>query len=147
MDKDSACYILRSCLEKEPAETVKRVDDNIKEMWKGLDEKYRDPAKLTDAIINTIQDIRPIKEGENKRFIELVDAVEHGLEREITTTSSVSIMERKLLDNIKREWAKLASADNSMVDKTDKFPSLLNFLLSQKREIDYDTTELRLSTT
>ena len=33
-----------------------------------------------------------------------------------------------------------------MVDKTDKFPSLLNFLLSQKRAIEYDTTELRLTT-
>ena len=113
LDKNSACYILRSCLEREPAETVKGVDDDIKEMWKRFDEKYGDPAKLTDAIINTIQDIRPIKEGENKRFIELVDAVEDGykdlkrlgLEREITTTSSISIIERKLPATIKREWA------------------------------------------
>ncbi|XP_068758047.1 uncharacterized protein [Montipora capricornis] len=155
LDKNSACYILLSCLEREPAETVKSVDDDIKEMWKRLDEKYGDPAKLTDAIINTIQDVRNVKEGENKRFIELVDAVEDGykdlkrlgLEREITTTSSVSIIERKLPANIKREWAKLVSADNSVVNKTDKFPSLLNFLLSQKRAIEYDTTELRLTTT
>ena len=147
LDKDSTCYILRSCLEKEPAETVKGIDDDIKEMWKRLNEKYGDPAKLTDVIINTIQDIRPIKEGENKRFIEFVDAVEDGykdlnrlgFEREITTTSSVSIIERKLPANIKREWAKLFSAD--------KFPSILNFLLSQKRAIEYDTTELRLTTT
>ena len=143
--KDSACYILRSCLEKEPAETLKGIDDDVKEMWKRLDEKYGDPAKLTDAIINTIQDIRPIKEGDRKRFIELVDAVEDGykdlkrlgLEREIANTSSVSIIERKLPANIKREWAKLVSADISMVDKTDKFPSLLNFLLSQKRATEY----------
>ena len=74
VDKDSACYILRSCLEKEPAETVKGIDDDIKEMWKRLDEKYGDPAKLTDTIINTIQDIRLIKEWESKRFIELVDS-------------------------------------------------------------------------
>lgn len=40
----------------------------------------------------------------------------------------------------------MVSADNSMVDKTDKFPSLLSFLLSQKRAIEYDTTELRLTT-
>ena len=155
LDKGSACYILRSCLEKEPAETVKGVDDDIKEMWKRFDEKYGDLAKLTDAIINTIQDIRPIKEGENKRFIEFVDAVEDGykdlkrlgLEREITTTSSVSIIERKLPANIKREWAKLVSADNSVLNKTNKFSSLLNFLLSQKRAIEYDTTELQLTTT
>ena len=93
--------------------------------------------------------MRLIKEGENKRFIELVDAVEDGykdlkrlgLEREITTTSSISIIERKLPANIKREWAKLVSTDNSTVDKTDKFPSLLSFLLTQKRAIEYDTIE------
>ena len=99
--------------------------------------------------------MRLIKEGENKRFIELVDAVEDGykdlkrpgLEREITTTSSISIIERKLPANIKREWAKLVSTDNSTVDKTDKFPSLLSFLLTQKRAIEYDTIELRLTIT
>ena len=74
VDKDSAYYILRSCLEKEPAETVKCIGDDIKEMWKRLDEKYGDPAILTDTIINTIQDIRLIKEWESKRFIELVDS-------------------------------------------------------------------------
>ena len=56
-----------------------------------------------------------------------------GLEREITTTSSISIIERKLPATIKREWAQLVSAENSTVDKTNKFPSLLSFLLSQKK--------------
>ena len=153
VNSDSACYILRSCLGKEPTDAVKGVEDDIQEMWKRLDEKYGDPAKIADAIINTIQSIKPIKEGENERFLELVDAVENGykdlnrlgLEREITTTSSVSIIERKLPSEIKKEWAKLVSADNSTVDKTNKFPSLLSFLLSQKRAIEYDTAELRLT--
>ena len=87
------------------------------------------------------------------KFIELVDAVEDGyndlkklgLEREITTTSSVSIIERKLPPEIRKEWAKLVSADNSTVDKTNKFPSLLSFLLSQKRAIEYDIAELRVT--
>lgn len=153
VNRDSACYILRSCLGKEPTDAIKGVEDDIQEMWKRLDEKYGDPAKVADAIINTIQSIRPIKEGENKRFVEFVDTVENGhndlkrlgLEREITTTSSVSIIERKLPAEIKKEWAKLVSADNSIVDKTNKFPSLLNFLLSQKRAIEYETAELRLT--
>ena len=111
VNSDSACYILRSCLGKEPTDAVKGVEDDIQEMWKRLDEKYGDPAKIADAIINTIQSIKPIKEGENERFLELVDAVENGykdlnrlgLEREITTTSSVSIIERKLPAEIKKE--------------------------------------------
>ena len=59
-----------------------------------------------------------------------------GLEREITTTSSISMIERKLPASIKRERAKLVSTDNSTVDKTDKFPSLLSFLLSQKKQLN-----------
>ena len=153
LDKDSACYILRSCLAREPTDAIKGVEDDIQEMWKRLDEKYGDPAKVADAIIDTIQSVRPIKEGENKRFVEFVDTVENGhkdlkrlgLEREITTTSSVSIIERKLPAEIKKEWAKLVSADNSTVDKTNKFPSLLNFLLSQKRAIEYETAQLRFT--
>lgn len=69
------------------------------EMLKRLDEKYGDPAKLFDTIMNTIQSKRTIREGENKRFIELANIVEDGykdlerlgLEKEITTTSSVNI--------------------------------------------------------
>ena len=84
-----------------------------------------------------------------KTALELIDAVEDGykdlkrlgLEREITTTSSESIIERKLPSEIKKELAKLV--DDSVVDKTNKFPSLLNFLLSPKRAIEYDTAEVR----
>ena len=36
------------------------------------------------------------------------------------------------------------SADNSTVDKTDKFPSLLKFLRSQRGAIEYDTASLRV---
>ena len=61
LKKESACYILRSCLRKEATDTVKSVDDDIQEMWKWFDEKYGDPAKVADAIINTIQNVRPIK--------------------------------------------------------------------------------------
>ncbi|KAL9951777.1 hypothetical protein ACROYT_G044503 [Oculina patagonica] len=65
-DKYSACYILRSCLGKEPTDAIKGVEDDIQEMWKRLDEKYGDPAKVADAIINTIQSVRPIKKGKEK---------------------------------------------------------------------------------
>ena len=125
MKKESACYILRFCLGKKATDTVKSVDDDIQEMWKRLDEKYGDPTKVADAIINTIQNVRPIKE-------EGYDLKKLGFEREITTTSSVSIIERKLPAEIGKEWAKLVSADNSTVDKTNNFSTLLNFLLSQK---------------
>lgn len=54
LDKDSVCYILCLCVEKELVEIVKGMDDDIKEMWKWFDEKYGDLVKLMDVIINII---------------------------------------------------------------------------------------------
>ena len=153
LNNNTAPYTLRSCLGKEPLAVVKGVDDDLEEMWKRLDEKYGDPAKISDVIIDSIQRVKPIKEGENKRFVEFVEIVENGyrdllrlgLEKEITTTSSVSIKEKKLSTDIRRDWAKLVSSDTTSVDKKDKFPSLLKFMLNQKRAIEYDSADLRTS--
>ena len=101
LNSSTAPYTLRSCLGKEPLAVVKGVDDDIEEMWKRLDEKYGDPAKIADVVIDSIQQVKTIKEGENTRFIEFVEIVDNGyrdlvrlgLEKEITTTSSVSIIE------------------------------------------------------
>ncbi|XP_068675344.1 uncharacterized protein [Montipora foliosa] len=120
-------------------------------MWKRLDDKYGDPAKVADVIIDSIRRTKIIREGEDKRLVEFVNMLEDGyrdlrrlgLEAEITTTSSVSIIERKLPMDIRREWAQSVSSDASMVDKMNKFPSLLRFLLNQKRAIEYDCAALR----
>jgi len=47
-------------------------------MWKRLDEKYGDPAKVADVIIDGIRRTRIIREGEEKRFVEFVEIVEDG---------------------------------------------------------------------
>ena len=39
------------------------------------------------------------------------------MEKEITTTSSVSIIEKRLPADNRREWARLVSSDPSSVDK------------------------------
>lgn len=49
--------------------------------------------------------------------------------------------------SIRKDRAKLVTDNDTKVDKANKFPTLLKFLLSQKRAIEYDTTDLRLSTT
>ena len=89
---ENAPYILHSCLSKEAANTVKSIDDDLDAMWKRLDEKYGDPAKVVDIIMNDIQNTRNIKDSENRRLIEFVNIIEDGyrdlkrlgLEKEIT---------------------------------------------------------------
>ena len=153
LNSSTAPYTLRSCLCEGPLAVVRGVDDNIDEMWRRLDEKYGDPAKITDVIINNIQRVKAMEEGEGKRFVEFVEIIESGyghllrlgLEKEITATSSVSIIEKRLPADIRRERARLVSSDSSSVEKKNKFPGLLKFLLNQKRAIEYDLSDLRAS--
>ena len=122
---ESAPYILRSCLSKGPADVVKSIDDDYKALWKRLDEKYGDPTKVVDVIMNAIQNTRNVRDGEKNRLIELINVVEDGyrdlkrlgLEKEITTTSSVSVIEKKLPTDVKKEWAKFVSSDHSTVEQ------------------------------
>ena len=76
VSKESAPYALRSCLTKEALGVVRSVDDNIDEMLKRLDEKYGDPAKIADVVIDSIKRVKVIKEGDHEKFIEFVDVVE-----------------------------------------------------------------------
>ena len=154
INAENAPYFLRSYLGTEPDETVKSVDDDINGMWKRLQEQFGAPAQVADVTMCAFQNIKPIGEGENKNFVEFINVIDDGyrdlrklgLEKEITTTSSVSIIQRKLPNDVKREWAKLVSSEHSPVDKRDKFPSLLRFLLEQKQAIEYENAELRSKT-
>ena len=151
LSKEAAPYTLRSCLGREPLKIVKTVDDDLNKMWKYLDEKYADPAKVVDAVMNAIHVFKPMKENDNKRFVEFVDIVEDsyrdlvrlGLETEITTTSSISIVEKKLQPEIKREWSKIIT--DPSIDKTNKFSILLEFLINQRRAIEYESSNIRIN--
>ena len=85
-----------------------------------------------------------IREGDDKRFIDLVDIVEKGcrdllrvgIEREISNTSPVS-------KDIRREWSREVNRTNSKVEESNKSPYLPNFLLEQKRTIEYESMSLR----
>ena len=103
INKENAAYILRSCLDKDAAGAVKSTDDNLESLWKRLDEVFGDPAKVVDVIMNSIQATRVITEGQSKKLLDFINIIENGyrdlqrlgLEKEITTTSSVSMIEKK----------------------------------------------------
>ena len=51
LNSSTAPYTLRFCPCEGPLAVVRGVDDDMDEMWRRLDEKYGDPAKITDVII------------------------------------------------------------------------------------------------
>ncbi|KXJ18136.1 hypothetical protein AC249_AIPGENE14526 [Exaiptasia diaphana] len=62
INAENAPYILRSCPNRETANAVKSIDDDLDAIWKRLDEKYGDPAKVVDVIMNAIQNTRIVTE-------------------------------------------------------------------------------------
>ena len=72
LNSSTAHYTLRSCLDEGPLAVVKGVDNDNEEMWRRLNEKHGDPAKITDVIINSIQRVKAIKEEEEKRFVDII---------------------------------------------------------------------------
>ena len=144
-----ASYVLRSYASKRTQRLVNSKARNVAK----ADEKYEDPAKIADVIIDAIRRFRTLKEGQDKRFIEFVTLVEDGyrdltrlgLEAEITTTSSVSIIEKALSTDIRRKWAEMVRCHGSHIDESKKFPSLLEFLQNQRSAIEYDSASLRMT--
>ena len=148
-------YMCYARLGKEPEGLVKSIDDNVQEKWRRLDEKYGDPAKIADVIIDGIRRFRTLKEGEDNCFIEFVtlvgdgyrDLTRLGLEVEITTTNLVSIIEKALSTDIRRQWAEMVSCLGSHINKSREFPSLLEFLQNQRSAVEYDSASLRMTNT
>jgi hypothetical protein len=73
---ESASYILKSCLSKEPLEIVKNVDDDLYAMWDRLENKYGRSSLLIAEIMKEIKKLNSIKDGDNKGFIKLVNTIE-----------------------------------------------------------------------
>lgn len=146
-----AAYVLKSCLSDAPFDAVCNVDDDIKEMWKRLDEKYGQPSKLADVVVFDIKNMGYVKEGDDEAFLELVNTVERGyrdlirvkMECEISNNGTVSLIEERLPRDIKREWSREVNKSGSVVEEKNKFPYLLKFLQEQRRIIEYESSDLR----
>ena len=106
---ESSAFMLRSCLNEKVKDIMINVEDKIEALWKHLDEKYGDPSKLADLVINDIRKLRCVKEGDVKGFLILIETVEKGyrdlalldLKMEISNTGTVSVVEERLPRDIR----------------------------------------------
>ena len=109
---DSAAYVLKSCIIGSASHIIANVDDNIKEMWVRLDNKFGRPTKLVDMALKDIKTMSAIPDGNDSKFIALVDIMERGyrdlkrikFEKEISNATTVSMVEAVLPKFILREW-------------------------------------------
>ena len=153
--EDSAAYVLRSCLSGEPKTLVKNVEDTLSDIWGRLDERFGRVSKITDAIMYDIKQLRPVTDGDEKKFIDLVNTVEKsyrdlsalGLRSEMANSTIISLIEERMPYTTKKMWCLEISEKNSIVDERNKFPHLLEFLLKHRRAIEYGSSDLRTKKT
>ena len=150
--KGSDAYILKEmCLKEEALELIKNVDDDTNAIWDRLDDRYGKASKLVDVIMYDIKTLKPVSDGEDKKFLELIDCIERSylelkrveMESEISNATIVSLIEERLPSTIKAQWFLLVSDHDSKIDETNKFPHLLEFLQKHRRAIEYGSCELR----
>ena len=63
---------LRTCLQGRPLELIKGIGSDYDAAWDYLDSIYADPRFVSDAITQDIVKFRPIRDGEDARFCQLV---------------------------------------------------------------------------
>ena len=134
-----------------PYEIVKNIYNNVDEIYNRLDEKYGKTSVLADLIMNQIKKIRTNEDGDDKRFIEYIDIVKKGyrdfsrmkVEYEISNATVLSIIKKKLPKAISRDWSKKINEDGRKMEELNKSPSLLKFLLKQKKILKYDSVDIR----
>ena len=140
-------FVLKSHLIEEVREEVDNVDDDLGTLWSRLDKRYGNYGKLVDAILS---DISKAPKGDGRSTITMINTVERayrdlsrmGRASEMRNGTIISMIERKLPDEIRFEWVKIV-AEKTESDADEKFPLLLELLRSWKAMIEYDQDTIR----
>ena len=66
------------------------------------------------------------------------------VEHELSNTIVISLLEEKLPRDIRREWSKQVNEIESKANEVNRFTEFLQFLLNQKRIIEYESADIRM---
>lgn len=106
--------ILRTCLGTEPAKLIEGISNDLKTIWRYLDQTYGDPRVVSDVITSDLEKFKPIQPGEDHRFCELVNLVRRSYNilkeikrpQDIDNTHVISLIERKMSREDQRVWSR-----------------------------------------
>ena len=143
-------FILKSHLVEQVKDEVDNVDDNMETLWERLDKKYGNCGKLVDAIL---ADIAKASKGDSRSTLSMINIVEKayrdlsrmGKESEMKNGTIISMIEKKLPEEIRYEWLQTI-AENTESDTDEKFSLLLKLLSKFKTMIEYDQASIRKPT-
>ena len=119
--KRDAITILRSCLQGKPLEMIKGIGQDYDVAWEYLEAVYGDPRFVTDIITQDISKFKPMKEGEDARFCDLVHLVkrsmntlkEVGRENDMNNNHILAIIEQKMHADDRKVWSRHLESSKS----------------------------------
>ena len=147
---DEVSFVLKSYLSDDVREEVENLDD-FAEMWTRLDRRYGDEGKHIDAIMSEIKD-SPLCENEDiETLLRMINTIEKahrdlsrlGLEKEISNSTIVSMIEEKMPCELQKEWLKIVTGTDQTSIARDKFPPLLKLLLEYRDRMEYKYSDMR----
>ena len=141
-------FVLKGYLDEIVKEEVNNVGDVYAEMWKRLDMKYGNIGKLVDPILSDVKKLSP-NNSHPSEVLKMINTVEKawrdlkalGQANELCNSTTISIIEQAMSQQMKNEWIKLIAS--KAFDSGKKFLSLLEFVRDWRCRIEYALAEIR----
>ena len=135
--KRDAITLLRTNLSNKPLEFIKGIGTDYDAAWEYLDAIYGDPRFVLDSVTQDISKFKPLQDGEDSRFCDLVHLVrrsyntlkEVGVPGDMDNSHMLSIIERKMGPDDRKVW----SRDLEREGKPATLQGLLSWMTSEMK--------------
>ena len=130
--KRDAITMLRTCLKDKPLELIRGIGSDYEAAWSYLDAIYGDPRFVSDTVTQDIMKFKPLNDGEDARFCDLVHLVnrsyntlkEVGIPSDMNNSHMLSIIEQKMCADDRKIWARELEREK----KTQILQALLSWM-------------------
>ena len=120
--KRDAMTYLRACLQGKPLELIKGIGNDYDGAWKYLESIYGDPRYVSDQVTQDLSKFRPLKEGEDSRFCDLVHLVKRSFNtrkgvwrpHDMDNNHILSLIEQKMCVEDRKIWAREVEREKSL---------------------------------
>ena len=147
--KRDAITLLRTCLKDKPLELIKGIGSDYDAAWEYLDSIYGDLRFVADTITQDIVKFKPLSDGEDARFCDLVHLVrrcyntlkEVGIPNDMDNSHMLSIIEQKMCLDDRKVW----SRDLEREAKSATLNNLINWMTVEMKSRMRATAPVRSS--
>ena len=112
--KRDAISLLRTSLQGRPLDLIKGIGTDYHAAWSYLDSVYGDPRFVADTITQDITKFRPLRDGEDARFCDLVHLVQRsfstlkevGRPYDMDNNHMLALIEQRMCTDDRKVWAR-----------------------------------------